>query len=63
MQLHDALDDQTWKRTDPTIADMAEQLQVLCRDLPEHIRLETEVLFPSVKSLIKEEGLAEPALW
>ena len=42
---------------EPLIANLAEQVEGLCKDLPKHARLETDVLLPWVKEVIKEEGL------
>ena len=42
---------------EPPIANLAGQVATVCNDLPKHARLETEVLIPWVKELIKEEGL------
>ena len=39
------------------VANLAEQVEGLCKDVPKHARLETDVLIPWVKELIKEEGL------
>lgn len=57
--LHDAA--RNWK--DPIVADLIERVQVLCRNLPNHARLEAQVLFPWVEELIKEEGLVCNELW
>ena len=50
-----------WK--EPIVADLIERVQLVCRDLPTHARLEAEVLFPYVEELIKEEGLVCNELW
>jgi iron-sulfur cluster repair protein YtfE (RIC family) len=48
---------------DPIIAGLLERVHVLCRDVPAHARLESEILFPWVEKLIKEEGLVCNDLW
>jgi regulator of cell morphogenesis and NO signaling len=62
-QLLDSLRELARKKPEPLVADLIEQLQVLCTELPKHLRLERDVLFPSVTALIKEEGMADCGLW
>ena len=63
MQLHDSLVGDGSMKNYPLVADLAKQVQVLCRDMPKHLRLETDVLFPRVKGLINEEGMTNCTLW
>ena len=62
-QVGTLLRDPAWNRQDTIVADLIKRVQVLCRDLPNHARMESEVLFPSVEELIKEEGLVCNELW
>lgn len=62
-RVRDSLDEVAGESPAPFLAELIDQVRMLSARLPKHIHLETQILFPFVRALIKEEGMADGGLW